>query len=98
MALNNLSYYDDAQSYIVRNAETLAQRKTPMEQHRRDVRLVVSVLVTYIRNEDKMDCVIEAFRVLGNLSRAKKIRDVLIKFKGNERRRKYGVSIVFSRA
>ena len=31
MALNNLSYYDDAQSYIVRNAETLAQRKTPME-------------------------------------------------------------------
>ena len=25
MALNNLSYYDDPQSYIVRNAETLAQ-------------------------------------------------------------------------
>jgi hypothetical protein len=27
MALNNLSYYDDPQSYIIRNAETLAQCK-----------------------------------------------------------------------
>ena len=25
MALNNLSYYDDPQSYIIRNADTLAQ-------------------------------------------------------------------------
>jgi len=64
MALNNLSYYDDPQSYISRNAETLAQ-----------------LLVKYIRNEEKMDCVVEAFRVLGNLSRAKRIRDILIKCK-----------------
>lgn len=28
MALNNLSYYDDPQSYIIRNAETLAQCKS----------------------------------------------------------------------
>jgi len=27
MALNNLSYYDDPQSYIIRNADTLAQCK-----------------------------------------------------------------------
>ncbi|CAF1377610.1 unnamed protein product [Adineta steineri] len=64
MALNNLSYYDDPQSYIIRNAETLAQ-----------------LLVKYIRNEEKMDCVVEAFRVLGNLSRAKRIRDILMKCK-----------------
>lgn len=25
MSLNNLSYYDDPQSYIIRNADTLAQ-------------------------------------------------------------------------
>ncbi|CAF1501349.1 unnamed protein product [Adineta ricciae] len=64
MALNNLSYYDDPQSYIIRHAETLAQ-----------------LLVKYIRNEEKMDCVVEAFRVLGNLSRAKRIRDILMKCK-----------------
>ena len=40
------------------------------------------VLVKYIRNEEKMDCVVEAFRVLGNLSRAKRIRDILMKCKG----------------
>jgi len=28
MALNNLSYYDDPQSYILRNADTLTQCKT----------------------------------------------------------------------
>ena len=39
----------------------------------------IVVLVKYIKNEEKTDCVIEAFRVLGNLSRAKKIRDLLIK-------------------
>ncbi len=43
---------------------------------------IVLVLVKYIRNEEKMDCVVEAFRVLGNLSRAKKIRDILMKCKG----------------
>ncbi len=32
-----------------------------------------------------MDCVVEAFRVLGNLSRAKRIRDILIKCKGKRR-------------
>ncbi|CAF3296967.1 unnamed protein product [Rotaria socialis] len=64
MALNNLSYYDDSQSYINRNSETLAQ-----------------LLVKYIRNEERMDCVVEAFRVLGNLSRTNKIRDILMKCK-----------------
>lgn len=44
--------------------------------------LVCLVLVKYIRNEERMDCVVEAFRVLGNLSRAQKIRDILIKCKG----------------
>ncbi|CAF0760869.1 unnamed protein product [Rotaria sp. Silwood1] len=64
MALNNLSYYDDSQSYINRNSETLAQ-----------------LLVKYIRNEERMDCVVEAFRVLGNLSRTTRIRDILMKCK-----------------
>ena len=74
--------------------------KHPWTQQRtRDILLLllISVLVTYIRNEDKMDCVIEAFRVLGNLSRAKKIRDVLIKFKGNEQWRKRVFKIMFPR-
>ena len=31
-----------------------------------------------------MDCVVEAFRVLGNLSRAKRIRDILMKCKGEQ--------------
>lgn len=31
-----------------------------------------------------MDCVVEAFRVLGNLSRTNKIRDILIKCKGQK--------------
>lgn len=41
-----------------------------------------SVLVKYVRNEERMDCVIEAFRVLGNLSRLQKIRDRLMKCEG----------------
>jgi hypothetical protein len=41
--------------------------------------------VKYIKNDEKMDCVVEAFRVLGNLSRAKRIRDILIKCKGKRR-------------
>lgn len=36
MALNNLSYYDDPQSYIVRNAETLAQCKKQREMNEFD--------------------------------------------------------------
>lgn len=47
----------------------------------------VLVLVKYIRYEEKMDCVVEAFRVLGNLSRAKRIRDILMKCKGKGTRR-----------
>lgn len=43
---------------------------------------VFVVLVKYIKNDEKIDCVVEAFRVLGNLSRAKKIRDILVKCKG----------------
>ncbi len=49
---------------------------------RKRKRFCFLVLVKYIRNEDKMDCVVEAFRVLGNLSRGKRIRDVLMKCKG----------------
>ena len=84
MALNNLSYYDDPQSYIIRNGETLAQCKSIREIVEKRVYLIfdVVVLVKYIRNEEKTDCVIEAFRVLGNLSRAKKIRDLLVKCQG----------------
>ncbi len=33
-----------------------------------------------------MDCVVEAFRVLGNLSRAKRIRDILMKCKGEKKK------------
>lgn len=40
------------------------------------------VLVKYVRDEQRMDCVVEAFRVLGNLSRSNKIRDLLMKCKG----------------
>jgi hypothetical protein len=43
-------------------------------------------LVKYIKNEEKMDCVVEAFRVLGNLSRAKRIRDILMKCKGEKKK------------
>jgi hypothetical protein len=32
MALNNLSYYDDPQSYIIRNADTLAQCKIKIRE------------------------------------------------------------------
>lgn len=46
------------------------------------------MLVKYIKNDEKMDCVVEAFRVLGNLSRAKRIRDILIKCKGKRRAKK----------
>jgi hypothetical protein len=46
--------------------------------------VVILVLVKYIRNEEKMDCVVEAFRVLGNLSRAKRIRDISMKCKSKK--------------
>jgi hypothetical protein len=82
MALNNLSYYDDPQSYIIRNAETLAQCKLRTKTKTIFRNFVFLVLVKYIKNDEKMDCVVEAFRVLGNLSRAKRIRDILIKCKG----------------
>ena len=81
MALNNLSYYDDSQSYIHRNAETLAQRRKETKQKFYSS-FSLLVLIKYVRNEEKMDCVVEAFRVLGNLSRSKRIRDILIKCKG----------------
>ena len=45
----------------------------------------ILVLVKYIRNEEKLDCVVEAFRVLGNLSRTKRIRDRLMKCEGQRR-------------
>ncbi len=87
MALNNLSYYDDPQSYIIRNADTLAQCKILKLKEKIQFFLFL-VLVKYIRNEEKMDCVVEAFRVLGNLSRAKRIRDILMKCKGQKNKEK----------
>jgi hypothetical protein len=85
MALNNLSYYDDPQSYIIRNADTLAQCKIKIrEKIFVKIFCCILVLVKYIRNEEKMDCVVEAFRVLGNLSRAKRIRDISMKCKSKK--------------
>ncbi|CAF1247866.1 unnamed protein product [Rotaria sordida] len=47
----------------------------------RNSETLAQLLVKYIRNEERMDCVVEAFRVLGNLSRTTRIRDILMKCK-----------------
>lgn len=81
MALNNLSYYDDPQSFIIRHADTLAQREKRRFSTGKSFSFLL-VLIKYIRNDDKMDCVIEAFRVLGNLSRSRRVRDRMMKCEG----------------
>lgn len=44
MALNNLSYYDDPQSYINRNSETLAQCTVELKQQNLEKRCLLFLL------------------------------------------------------
>lgn len=54
----------------------------------------VLVLIKYIKNEERMDCVVEAFRVLGNLSRSRRVRDRMMKCEGEMTHRDRSLSYV----